>query len=107
LYGGTHQSEATLLGFLDNIVGEDGVDGLVREDNVEGSLGEDELEVPTKKDGVYKDEETLIIKEMGLTNVNQMYLELDMFMSEKNRLLNPKPFPSLRRLRQLNFEEKL
>lgn len=80
---GAHQLEATLLWFLDDRVEDDGIDGFVREDSIEGSLEEDDLKGHVEEDEVHEDEETLVMKEMGLTDVDQMYSKLDMFMSGK------------------------
>jgi len=44
---------------------------------------------------------------MGLSDVDDMYSELEPFMTEKNLSLNPKPFPSLRRLKEMTVEGRL
>jgi len=79
LHGATHDSEANPLWFLDGLV---------------------------EDDAIVEDNEALVLKAMGLQDTDNMYSQLDTFMTKKNVTLNPKPFPNSRILRAMSIEER-
>lgn len=65
---------------------------------LEGFVGEDDVE---------EDNESFVLKEMNLCDIDEMYAELQTLMIERNIVESPKPFPRTREIREMDVRSRL